>query len=90
MAVVGDEFFGAPFLTCGIIVIAVNTEPSVSDSLVLDGRVDLLHIDFARSFMADVDGARLGAIGPITILKGKFRTSLGTTDSGDTVLAVDA
>lgn len=39
--------------------------------------------------MADIDGTRLGAIGPITILKGDFGTGLDTTDSGDTVLAVD-
>ena len=90
MAFVSDEFFGAPFLVCWIVVIAVNTEPAVSNSLVLDGRVDFLHVDFARSFMADIDGARLRAIRPITILKGNFRTGLSTTDSGDTFLAVDA
>lgn len=90
MAVVGDEFFGAPFLACWVVVIAVDAEPSVSNSLILDGRVDLLHVDFARSFVADIDGTGLRAIRPITILKGDFGTGLGTTDSGDTVLAVDA
>lgn len=40
--------------------------------------------------MADIDGTRSRAIGPITILKGNFGTGLGTTDSGYTILAVDA
>ncbi len=89
MTVVGDKLLGAPFSGGRIVVISVNAEPSISDCLVLDGRVHFLHVDLAWPLVALVNGARLRAVGPKAIFEGQFRTCLGTTDSSDAVLAID-
>lgn len=87
MTLVGDQFLGAPLFS--IIVVAVDAEPSISNGLILDGRVDLLHVDFAGPLVALVNGTRNGSVRPIAILKGELRPCVGITNPSDAVLAVD-
>ena len=88
MAVVGDQFLATPLRS--IVTIAVDTEPSISNSLVLDGRVDLLHVDFTWPLVALVNGTSLRTVGPKAVLKGHLGPCLDTTDSIYAVLTVDA
>lgn len=88
MAVVGDQFLATPL--CSIVRLAVDTEPSISNSLVLDGRVDLLHVDFAWPLVALVNGAPLRTVGPKAVLESQLGPRINTTDSIYTILTVDA
>lgn len=88
MAIVGDQFLGTPLLS--IVIVAVDAEPSIANGLILDRRVDLLHVDFAWPLVALVNGTTDPIVGPIAKLEGHLGPSLGRTHSIDTILAVDA
>lgn len=87
MAIVGDQFLGTPLLS--IVIVAVDAEPTIANGLILDGRVDLLHVDFAWPLVTLVNGTTDPIVGPIAILKSYLGARLDTTHSIDTILAVD-
>lgn len=93
MAITGDEFFGAPFASCGIVIISVNAKPSVAGAWILDGRVHLLHVDLTWSLVADVDGTGyifgVVLVGPGAIFECEGGTSFGAAHAGDPVPPVD-
>lgn len=87
MAIVGNQLLGTPLLS--IIIVAVDTEPPISNSLIFDGGVDLLHIDFACPLVALVNGTTLRSVGPKAILKGHLGPCVDTTNPSHAILTVD-
>lgn len=66
-----------------------DLEPTVTGSLVVDGRINLLQVDSARTFVTTVDAALGGIIGPLADLEAEKRAVFDGLDARDALGATD-
>lgn len=90
MTIAGSELLGTPLASSAVVVLLEDFEPSVTNGLVSDGIVDLLHVYCASTSVAGIDGAGLGSIRPVAELESHLRPCVCAANTRHAVHAIDA
>lgn len=90
-SVIVNQLLRAPLLGAFIVARMPDLEPSIACSVVVGCRiVDLLHVHGAGTLVTDVDGTRLGTVGPCAEFEGQEGVGFRGAHPGDgffTILA---
>lgn len=89
MAIVVDEFLGAPLAGSLIVTLVPDLEPSATGGGVSLGTVDFLEVGGARTLVGNVNAALACIVGPLSVLKGHSGATIDRADTSNTVHAVE-
>ena len=88
--IVGDELFGAPLISCAVIAIFHDLEPSIASCVVGGCRIrNLFHVHCTGALVTGVNRPWLLSIGPGAPFEGQHGACIGAGNSGYTCLAID-